>query len=504
MADVIPFGNFRRRSKEDTPELDTEVANRLIDPFETNYMGVLRTNDPVLLEKSASGNVQVYRDLKRDGKVFSGLQKRELALVGFPYQVEPIVSGDSGTADAAKVMAILKQCSFDQVTRGLLGANLAGISYAEIVWTVRDSLIVPDRIVQRSPRRFIFKQVDPNMPPDLRLLTRENMLDGIPLPGRKFIVHRVNAEDDNPYGTGLGQQLYWPVFFKRKGVVAWNKFVDRFGSPTAWGKYPKNASQRERSTLLAALQALSQDGCVTTPEGMSIELLESKLTGGVTTQQELCLYMDDWISEVILGQEPSKKGGGAVAAASKEREDVRLDLIQADSDLLSDTLNSTLIKWICEFNGFAPCMVYRKTVKETDKKAQSETDKNVSSMGFKPSLDYVRSNYGEGWEDAPQNGNTNAANAPSANFAEGGQIVRDQVQIDDALKQFKLADLSKAALALWEPVLQAIEGASSFEEALAAAEAAFPKMDPTDLQGMLANAMFNAQTFGQVTASALH
>ena len=35
------------------PELDSEFANRLRDPFETNYMGVLRTNDPLLLESVA-------------------------------------------------------------------------------------------------------------------------------------------------------------------------------------------------------------------------------------------------------------------------------------------------------------------------------------------------------------------------------------------------------------------------------------------------------------------
>ena len=94
-----------------------------------------------------------------------------------------------------------------------------------------------------------------------------------------------------------------------------------------------------------------------TPDGMALELLESKLTGSITTQQALCEYMDDWIAEVILGQEPRTKGGGAMAAASKERSAVRLDLVQADSDLLSETLNSSLIAWMCEYNGLAPCRV---------------------------------------------------------------------------------------------------------------------------------------------------
>lgn len=49
-------------------ELNTEFANRLRDPFEQNYMGVLRTNDPLLLERG-NGGVELYRDLRRDGKV---------------------------------------------------------------------------------------------------------------------------------------------------------------------------------------------------------------------------------------------------------------------------------------------------------------------------------------------------------------------------------------------------------------------------------------------------
>jgi hypothetical protein len=41
-----------------------------------------------------------------------------------------------------------------------------------------------------------------------------------------------------------------------------------------------------------------------TPEGMTIDLLESKLSGSVSSQESLCNYMDDWIAEVILGQSP--------------------------------------------------------------------------------------------------------------------------------------------------------------------------------------------------------
>ena len=417
-----------RTAAQARPELDVEFANRLRDPFEAPYMGVLRTNDPLLLERG-QGGVELYRDLRRDGKVFSGLQKRQLALIGKPWQVEPRALNDAkATKDAETVTTILKGFAFDKLCAELLQALLAGYAVAEIIWTVRDSLVVPQRVVTRAQRRFVYVQDDENSPPRLQLLVRENMLTGVPVPERKFIVHRVNPEDDNPYGTGLGLQLFWPVFFKRKGIVAWNKLCDRFGSPTPHGKYPRNASPKEKATLVDALRAMSNDGYLATPEGMEVALLESKLSGNVTTQQQLCEYMDDWISEVLTGQEPARASGGAVAAASKERENVRQDLTQADSDLLSETLNEGLIAWICEFNGLAPCHVYRKVQQEEDQKTLAEADKAVADLGYELDESAVRAKYGEGWRKkippepvppvlphlAP------AANGKPASFAEPG------------------------------------------------------------------------------------
>lgn len=401
----------------DQPDLESEFANRLRDPFEQLFMGVIQTNDPLLMERGAGP--EIYRDLKRDGKVFSGLQKRQLALIGKPWQVEPLQKSDKGTKDAETVTALLKACNFDILCSELLEALLAGFVPSEIVWTVRDGLVAPSRVVKRAQRRFKFVQIDEDSPPQLHMLTRENMLTGIPVPDRKFIVHRVNPEDDNPYGTGLGLQLYWPVFFKRKGVVSWNKLNDRVGGPTLHGEYPRNASKKEKDTLADALRAFTSDGFVMTPEGMKVALIESKLSGNVTMQQALCEYMDDWIGAVLTGQESRSSGGGALAAASKERADVREDLTQADSDLLSETLNSTLLAWICEFNGFEPCGVWRQIKRDEDKQAMAETDKTVSEMGFSLSLDAVRAKYGDGWEKAPMSAAGDPALRP-ASFAEGG------------------------------------------------------------------------------------
>lgn len=489
-----------RRTKTNAPELDTEVANRLRDPFEVNYMGVLRTNDPLLLEKGGGGSqaFELYRDLKRDGKVYSGLQKRKLAIIGKPWQVEALEKSSTAEADVATVTAMLKRIGFDALTEQLLDALLAGFVPGEIVWTLRDNLVTPARVIKRAQRRFVYVQENENTPPALRLLTKSNMLTGETLPDRKFLVHRFNPEDDNPYGTGLGLQLYWPVFFKRKGILAWNKLNDRFGSPTPWGKYPKNATPQEKGTLFDALRAMSNDGVIMTPEGMNLELIESKLTGSITTQQALCEYMDDWIMEILLGQSPRGKGGGAVAAASNEREDVRVELSQADSDLLSETLNSTLLAWFCDYNGLTPCGVYRVIKKPEDMKAASETDKNVASMGFKPTLEGVRAKYGEHWEQAP------AATPPAAqtsSFAEPGGTSR-RLNPEQELTDTLMVD----GKAPWQTMLEQLEAlvgsADSLTQLQQSVTQAFGDLDASNLVKLMAAAMALAELKGMESTQA--
>ena len=477
------------------PELDTEVANRLHDPFETNYMGVLRTNDPLLLERGDGARAfELYRDLKRDGKVFSGLQKRKLAVIGKPWQVEAVEKGTAGEKDVLIVTEMLKLLNFDTLCAELLDALLIGFVPTEIVWTIRDNLIAASRVIKRAQRRFVYVQDDENAPPALHLLTKSNMLTGEAVPDKKFMVHRVNPEDDNPYGTGLGLQLYWPVFFKRKGILSWNKLNDRFGSPTPWGKYPKGAGVKEKGTLFDALKAMSNDGVIMTPEGMGLELLESKLTGSITTQQSLCEYMDDWIMEVILGQSPRGKGGGALAAASNEREDVRVELSQADSDLLSETINSTLLKWFCEYNGLTPCRVYRVIKKDEDLKAASETDSNVTGMGFKMTLDGVRAKYGDHWDEAP----AAIAGSPKDRAASFAEATLTSNQVDPT--QSETNTLMSASAPLWGPMvdqLQAlVDRASSLTQLQQTLAQAYGDLDSSELVKLMAAAMALAELKG--------
>ena len=165
------------------------------------------------------------------------------------------------------------------------------------------------------------------------------------------------------------------------------------------------------------------------------------------------------------------QGGGALAAAATEREDVRLELSQADSDLLSETINDTLIKWICEYNGLEPCLVYRKIEKEEDTRAESETDKNISELGFQMTEEGAKAKYGEHWErkaaapsisPRPDMGNPISG---AADFAEGDPAAPDAI---DRLVSAELGQWRSVVDPIAAPLRKLLEKAAA--DGLSAAE----------------------------------
>lgn len=200
--------------------------------------------------------------------------------------------------------------------------------------------------------------------------------------------------------------------------------------------------------------------------------------------------------EVLLGQPPRGQSGGALAAAANEREAVRLELSQADSDLLSDTLNATLIRWICEFNGLQPCMVSRTIKAAEDIKAASETDANVAAMGFRMTLDGVRARYGEHWELAPNQPTlpASAAGGLPRNFAEGQTVGRDALDelVDEELAQWREA-LEPMATPLRDLMARASQEGWTAGQLLDALPGVLPEMDADALAQALTRAAFAAR-----------
>lgn len=424
--------------------LTDEIASIKRDPLHPLFSGLIQPNDDTLATRGQGKGVKLYEEIERDPQVFSCLHKRKMAVVSRPWEIKAASDSELDMRAAQVVREQFVQINFDSACYTLLDAINKGYSVGEIMWSAL-SEIVAGEIRPRDQRRFKFGE---NY--ELRLLTQDNMMTGEEMPDKKFIVHSVGAKDGNPYGLGLGSKLFWPVWFKRQGITFWLTFLDKFGSPTAVGKYPSGTPKPDQDTLLNALAAMSQDVGIAIPDGMEIALLEAT-RGGNAGYEQMIRYMDEQISYCILGDAPGgKNSGGAVASAAITRNEVRLELVQFDSDMLSATLNNTIVKWIVEYNvpGAKPPTVWRKIVEPEDIKIRAERDKILFEIGLKPTTDYMAENY-PGWEISvpPKKKGSDT----SAEFSEAAQ---DKPHPADALA----AQLAIEAAPYWNEILEKLRG----------------------------------------------
>jgi len=399
-------------SKPGKPDMN-EIATIDRDFTKFTFGNVLVNEDATLITRGQGKGLRIYDELERDAHCYSDLQKRKLAVIGRPWTVTPASDAALDQRAAEIVEAQLRALNFDALTLDLLDATLKGFAVGEVMWEARGSELVAARVIARDQRRFVF---DKDRRP--RLLTRANLVTGEELPERKFIVYSFGAKDGSPYGLGLGHRLFWPVLFKRQGTGFWLTFADKFGSPTALGKYPNGANRSDQDKLLAALQAIAREVGVIVPEGMEIELLEAARSGSVDTYERLIRYMDEQISECVLGGSitTTPKATGMGSGVADAQNECRKEIARADADLLSGCLAETLVRWIVEYNvpGAALPNIWRTFEDQQDLEKRAKVDTALHEMGYEPeSIDYINETYGGKWvRSTPPAVNLQANTAP--------------------------------------------------------------------------------------------
>jgi len=363
-----------------------EIATieRDVDYF-SGYLTYFPNPDSILETESNGEGIRLYDKIEKDSHAYSVLQTRYLSIVGKEWEIIPADKG-KGPGRPAKntreqqiadfVAGVFENANFDQMRSELLQAILYGYYVIEVLWDVNaEGKIVVKKFVGKHPRRFCFTTRR-----ELRLITPEALVEGIPVPGRKFIIFQW-GDSDNPYGKGLGQKLWWPAWFKKHGIKFWLIFLEKYGMPTTVGKYPAGTPKEKQDELLSAIKAIQTASAIKIPDGMLVELLEATRQGHVT-YETLCEYMDKQISKAVLGQTlTSDTGNVGSLAMAQVHNVVRQDLMEADADLLDACLNETVIKWLVDYN-FAGVTAYPKIVTYTaakpDLAVRSGIDKTLA------------------------------------------------------------------------------------------------------------------------------
>ncbi len=476
-----------------SPELGQEIATtRDGRDITRGWVGPLLRSTDRLLQRRGGGSLEIYEQVASDAQVQATYQQRRLAVTSREWIVEPGDSRRQSKAAADWLREQLQHVGWDRVTDRMLWGTFYGYAVAELVYARDGQFVVLDAIKVRNRRRFAFDDEY-----RLRLLTPAHLTEG-ELAEPPYFWHFATGSDhdDEPYGLGLAHWLYWPVLFKREGMRFWLTFLEKFGAPTVVGKYGPNATPEERRKLLAATEAVQTDAGVILPEGMAIELLEAARAGTVD-YKSLHETMDETIAKVVLGQTMTTEDGASLSQA-KVHLQVRADLVKADADLVSESFNRGPIAWLMRWNfpSAAPPKVWRVMEEPEDLTARAERDSKVFALGYRPTGDYIRQTYGEGWEPA----NGEAVVLPPGFAAESSE---QALEHDDYLAALldRVADRTGPLTDAWVARIRAeLQAADSFDDALDRLSRLLTELPLDALGEALADSLGMAQLAGQSDA----
>lgn len=383
-------------AEQGKPLVGVEVAStedgRDITRGYVDTLPLLPPEDALLMGR-LGGDLEGYRALFSDPDVKLAWDQRSLGLLAREWFVEPGANDRRSKKAADLVKATLEHIGWDDTTRKMQTGVFYGRAFAECLWARDGAGIALDTIKVKKAKRFAFK-------PDgsaVLLTTRDPL--GEPLPPRKFWRFACGAlDDDEPYGLGLAHWLYWPCWFRRNGEKFWAVYLEKFGMPTAVGKHPPGADQRDRSKLLEAVRAVHRDSGITLSDNMMIELLEATRASGADYDK----FIGRWtatIFRLIIGQDFSITGSGGQYKGDNLM-DVQRSIIKADSDLINVSFARQVGAWLTDWNypGATPPRVWRRVEDAPDLNALAETHAKLFVCGFRPTLAQVAETYGGEWE----------------------------------------------------------------------------------------------------------
>ncbi|HDR1165642.1 TPA: DUF935 family protein [Pasteurella multocida] len=403
-------------SKNKKPETNREIASTGDGQDITKgYVGELAQPEDGVLRGRGKGDLSLYESVLSDEEVKRTFTQRQDALIAKEWSVEPASDEKQDIQAADFIRNWVNDIGFDRITKLMHYGIFYGYAVAELIYRVNDEGKYIADIKVRNRRRFRFTPKG-----ELRLLTRENQTSGIECPAPYFWSFCTGADhDDEPYGIGLAHWLYWLSYFKRNSVKFWLIFLDKFGMPTAVGRYGKNADETARNKLLAAIESIQSDSGIIVPTDMPIELLSAGRTGSAS-YKELYDTMNEGIQRVVLGQTSSSGGTPGRLGNDELQEKVLESIIKADADVICESFNRGPVTWLTQMN-FAnarPPRVFRVFEEAEDLNEKAKRDKTIfETTGYRPTLAQIETSYGGEWENVNAEPSSNVPNK-LADFAD--------------------------------------------------------------------------------------
>lgn len=385
-------------------------------------------------------------------------------------------------------------------------------SVGEIIWRTDTGLWLPSRIEWRDPRWFEFDRVDG------RTLLLKGGAEGVgpaqPLKSYGYVTHIHKTKSGLPIRGGLARPAAWLILFKVFDIKSWVEFLEGFGQPVRLGKYKPGASKDDKAALLRAVRSMWKDSAAIIPDSMIVEWLEAKVTGNVTLQQDFADWVDRQVSKLVLGQTGTTDVGQHVGTA-KAHDKVKDDIERDDARQSANSLNDCLVRPLIDLNRGSRKRYPRLKIERPDAvdlKLYMETVKTFVELGGEVEQSVVRDKIGI--PDPPEQGKDGKPvkllrpGAGQVTPPAAGHGTDNQVELTTQSQQIAAGDvdavdeIEATGLDGWEqqmapiidPVRRLIDGAASYEEAIAGLKGL--EMDSSRLVEELTKAMFLSRAAG--------
>lgn len=358
-------------------------------------------DDRMLALEGYAPDLKLFDSLLDDDVAMSTFQQRRLDVISCDWVVEAGADDAKSKAAADHLRDQLKRISWDSICDKMLYSVWYGYAVAEPIYEIgADGLLQLQTIYVPNRAWFAFNNAG-----ELRLRAHDQP-EGLEVPDRKFwTIRSGGSHDGQHYGVGLAHWCYWPVYFKKNGLRFWALFLEKFGMPTLLGKFPPGweNDNEKLGQLLTALSAVGTDAAVIVPQDADVAPMEGQRGGsGSSSYKEFLDAMDAALTRIVLSQTMTSnaEAAGLGSGQANVHERKGLAVAQSDSDLLAESFNNSVAKWLTEWNfpGAAMPRVYRQLEQDESPDAIAARDKALDELGWERTEESFRETYGEGYQ----------------------------------------------------------------------------------------------------------
>ncbi|MDN3524343.1 DUF935 domain-containing protein [Halomonas sabkhae] len=300
-----------------------------------------------ILEDAEQGHLKAQAELfddmeEKDAQIGADLGKRRQLAAELEWQIVPPENPSAQEKRAADQAA--------EVFAGLevedlildLGTGIGhGWANLELPWARDGAMRLIEQPILRPHSWFRLHPHDQNV-----ITLRDASATGAELWPLGWIQHRHRAKAGYVARMGLHRMLAWPYLFQNYALGDLAELLEVYGLPSVVGKFPRNATDKEKATLLRAVVSLGKDARGIIPEGMSVDFQEAS---GKGTSADLYKTMMEWCEQskakaILGGTLTSGTGEGTnTNALGNVHERGQMSLIRSDVRQYAGTLQRCVL-----------------------------------------------------------------------------------------------------------------------------------------------------------------